>query len=282
MRGFGDMGKRARDWMIRDRFIAAQRSCGLRRHLDGVTPDTPIRDIVDRCRVWESHSEQKQSGSDAGLDQDPLGRSGDSREPGCLLPDSQELMECPVVDSRVLVPVVSVIPSDIGTQRKVENGDSQLAPLEIISSLVTPILRTAQEGRPADVKVPPEEGMGSSSAVLAVRCGKRSLSNGVGEGVFLVRTPGTWGEPVFTSRHFFSVLVAGMVGECPGWPILGDTDRWNWNVVYSGKRGMVRVVGSASRIIGDQGTTDPGGGDGGSRRGQPAWKLPVGRGLGPI
>ena len=57
MRGFGDMGKRARDWMIRDIFIAAQRSCGLRRHLDCVPLDTPIRDIVDRCHVWESNSE---------------------------------------------------------------------------------------------------------------------------------------------------------------------------------------------------------------------------------
>ena len=37
----------------------------------------------------------------------------------------------------------------------------------------------------------------------------------------------------------------------------------------------------ASRIIGYQGTTDPGGGVGGSRRSQPAWQLPVGRGLGP-
>ena len=71
VRGFGDMGKHARDWMIRDKFIAAQRSCGLRRHLDGVSSDTPIRDIVDRCRVWESHSEQKESSSDVGLDQDP-------------------------------------------------------------------------------------------------------------------------------------------------------------------------------------------------------------------
>ena len=44
---------------------------------------------------------------------------------------------------------------------------------------------------------------------------------------------------------------------------------------------MVRAGESASRIIGDQGTTDPGGGVGGSRRGQPAWQLPVGRGLGP-
>ena len=72
--------------MIRDVFVAAQRSCGLRRHIDGVPPDTPIRDIVDRYRVRESHSEQE-SGSDAGLDKDPLGRSGDSREPGCLRPD---------------------------------------------------------------------------------------------------------------------------------------------------------------------------------------------------
>ena len=39
--------------MVRDRFIADQRSCGLRRHLDSVPPDTPIREIVDRCRVWE-------------------------------------------------------------------------------------------------------------------------------------------------------------------------------------------------------------------------------------
>ena len=26
-------------------------------HLDSVEPGTPIRDIVDRCRVWESHAE---------------------------------------------------------------------------------------------------------------------------------------------------------------------------------------------------------------------------------
>ena len=33
VRGFGEMGKRARDWMIRDKFIAAQRSCGIQRKL---------------------------------------------------------------------------------------------------------------------------------------------------------------------------------------------------------------------------------------------------------
>ena len=29
-----------------------------RCHLDSVSLDTPIRDIVDRCRMWESHSDE--------------------------------------------------------------------------------------------------------------------------------------------------------------------------------------------------------------------------------
>ena len=58
VRGFGDIGPQARTRMVRDRFISEQQSCGLRRHLDSVTPDTPIREIVDRCRVWESHTDQ--------------------------------------------------------------------------------------------------------------------------------------------------------------------------------------------------------------------------------
>ena len=42
---------------IRDRFIAGHESCDLRRYLDCVPPDMPLRDIVDRCRVWESHAD---------------------------------------------------------------------------------------------------------------------------------------------------------------------------------------------------------------------------------
>ena len=48
VREFGDMGARARTRMFRDRFIVDQHSCGLRRHLDSVPPDTPIWEIVDR------------------------------------------------------------------------------------------------------------------------------------------------------------------------------------------------------------------------------------------
>ena len=55
MKAFGDMGHMARLQLVRDQFIAGQDSCELRRHLDSVLPETPFRDIVDRCRVWESH-----------------------------------------------------------------------------------------------------------------------------------------------------------------------------------------------------------------------------------
>ena len=54
---FGDMGQTARLRIILDRFIAGHDSCELRRHLDSVSPETPIREIVDRCRVWESHAD---------------------------------------------------------------------------------------------------------------------------------------------------------------------------------------------------------------------------------
>ena len=43
--------------LVRDRFIAVYSSCELRRYLDSVPPETPIRDVVDRCRVWESHAD---------------------------------------------------------------------------------------------------------------------------------------------------------------------------------------------------------------------------------
>ena len=57
VKAFGDIGQTARLRLIRDRFIAGHDSCELRRHLDCLPPDTPLRDIVDRCRVWESHSD---------------------------------------------------------------------------------------------------------------------------------------------------------------------------------------------------------------------------------
>ena len=45
--------------MVRDRFIDGQVECALRRHLDSLGPDTPMADIVDCCRVWESHRDME-------------------------------------------------------------------------------------------------------------------------------------------------------------------------------------------------------------------------------
>ena len=57
LRGFSDMKEKARDLMVRNKFIASQQSCDLRLHLDSATPETSIVDIEDSCRIWESHAE---------------------------------------------------------------------------------------------------------------------------------------------------------------------------------------------------------------------------------
>ena len=59
VRGFENMGERARGLMVRNKFIATQQSHALRRHLDGVSVEAYIGDIVDSCRVWESHAEAR-------------------------------------------------------------------------------------------------------------------------------------------------------------------------------------------------------------------------------
>ena len=78
IQGFGDMRKQARDIMIRDKFIAGQEQCALRRQLDGFAQDTPIGEIVDSCRVWESHSDSNRIGGQH-LDFKTEEQSGDSR-----------------------------------------------------------------------------------------------------------------------------------------------------------------------------------------------------------
>ena len=52
-RAFADVNASVWLQLVRDRFIAGQAECSLRRHLESVGPDTPMRDIVDSCRVWE-------------------------------------------------------------------------------------------------------------------------------------------------------------------------------------------------------------------------------------
>ena len=56
-RAFADIDSSIQLQMVRDWFIDGQADCAPRSHLDSFGPDTPMRDIVDSCRVWESHNE---------------------------------------------------------------------------------------------------------------------------------------------------------------------------------------------------------------------------------
>ena len=59
VKAFGDMGPNTRLWLMRDRFVVGHENFALRWHLDSVPLETLIRDIVDRCRVWESHADTR-------------------------------------------------------------------------------------------------------------------------------------------------------------------------------------------------------------------------------
>ena len=66
-RAFVDIDPLIQLRMVRDHFIDGQPECTLRQHLDSLGPDTPMADIVDCCRVWESHIElasSRQMGTD--------------------------------------------------------------------------------------------------------------------------------------------------------------------------------------------------------------------------
>ena len=95
--GYSDMKEKARDLMIRNKFIAAQRSCELCRHLDGAAAEASIGDIVDSCRIWESHAE-------------PVAMNSGRQDPF----DSQPILHDPPVtfgSTRVQHKVGSVMPA---------------------------------------------------------------------------------------------------------------------------------------------------------------------------
>ena len=94
IQGLEDMNEQARDTMIRDKFIAGQRQCALRRQLDGFAQDTPIGEIVDSCRVWESHSDPDRIAT-VDCESDVGNQPGDSRtnvQPKVVDTERQELV----------------------------------------------------------------------------------------------------------------------------------------------------------------------------------------------
>ena len=162
-----------------------------------------------------------------------------------------------------------------------ENEDSQLAPLEVISSLVTRLLRTMQEGRLVKVKIPPEEGTGSSSAVPEVGDTERGHSTREWARVcFSCGRPGNGVNrcpQVDTSFPFLPTGCSVDVRDGQYRAVqIGGTGKWS----TPGNEGWSGREGQPPGPLGIQVQLTPPGGDGGSRRGWPAWQLPVGRGAG--
>ena len=65
---------------------------------------------------------------------------------------------------------------------------------------------------------------------------------------------------MLANEYGFSLPTIGLVSKYEQLTIPGYTNRKDNFDGYSGKRGMVRAGGSASRTIGDQSSTDPCGG----------------------
>ena len=127
------MNEQARDIMIRDKFIAGQKHCALRRKLDGFAPDTPIGEIVDSCRVWESHSDPEII-SDGSHDPHVEHQSGDFR-------------------TRERMKLVANVQSNISVtdeQNPVFGIGEHLSAIEL---LVTRLLQPTQNGIPGEEQV---------------------------------------------------------------------------------------------------------------------------------
>ena len=156
--------------LVRDRFIVGQAECSLRRHLDSVGPDTPILDIVDRCRVWESHAEDTDSWGichspvcqvvNVNTDSKPKVASEDSDVLGQLV---RQLLPTPAVSP----PRVTPIPSDcelliqglLGTVRPVQlvvQERSSITDIDILLQSMLPVGSVVEEnvGPPADRQEP--------------------------------------------------------------------------------------------------------------------------------
>ena len=169
---FGDMGQTARLRIVRDRFIAGQISCELCRHLDSVAAETPIQDIVDHCRVWESHADPdvgKGRGPSPGwaLPLNDVGEAGDDLPVAAMAvsPTEQALLES-LLEQLLPTPVRSSpdatpIPSELelllqrllGDDRPVQPGPIGQSGINEMEILLQNLLLVC----PSPVEWPPQD-----------------------------------------------------------------------------------------------------------------------------
>ena len=157
-RVFADVNASMRLQLVRDRLIAGQAECSLRRHLDSVGPDAPIRDIVDSCRMWESHAEGTDSWGGCHEPERPqaLYQVVDDSKPKVASEDSDvmgQIMRHLLPMPPVSPPKTTPIPLDhelliqrlIGTVHPVVQERSSLMDIEILLQSMLPVRSVAEE-----------------------------------------------------------------------------------------------------------------------------------------
>ena len=145
----------------RNRFIDGQAECALRRHLDSFGPDTPMRHILDSCRVRESHNEaavRRHDGSDRNSPRAVYQVTEDSWSPAVSTESEmldeviRRLLPTPTVPPPKAVPIPSdrelLIQRLLGVTRPpqpVIQERSKLTDMEIMLQNLLPVCSVVEE-----------------------------------------------------------------------------------------------------------------------------------------
>ena len=215
--------------MVRDRFIDGQAECALRRYLDSLGPDTLMRDIVDSCRVWESHiewsaGELRQTFSACGL-------PGDGGQPvtGCVdgVRDAGGNHETVVAEA--------------------DGATSEGGPYSIGPRAAHTVLAGSNTATPAsDTGVVSVDGYGNRATELAsgrISYGGGHIfvgaSSGVSGGVFFLWGVDPHNRPMSGTRRVISVYADGVAGG----------PHWGRVPFETGSRGAPKPTDGKRRLI---------------------------------
>ena len=179
VKAIGDMGQTARLRLIRDRFIAGHSNCELRRHLDSIPPETPIGDVVDRCRVWESHA-------DLAVRRVYSKPSPDQIYPACVVGDSdsntqprsdhlEDLLRRLLMAVDPPAPIPEVPPVEMLLQRLVTETQSRSSPVVSppASAGLEQMMRSFLSGQQPTRPPPPQRPIRRDwNGVVCFSCGK--------------------------------------------------------------------------------------------------------------
>ena len=223
LRGFADMKEKARDLMIRNKFIEAQRSCDLRRHLDGVAAEASIGDIVDSCHIWESHAElvamdsvrHDPVDSQPTLHKPPPATFGSTRlqhKVGSVKPAASEPPPRVSHSSADRELLIQNVLEAVRSRRNIIPERSQERELELMLRDTLPVGSVTEER----TSLPASQPVGGAS-LLMNDLWKRDQC-------FSCGIAWSRSEQMFTVGHIFPVYTAGMVGGCAKWTIPRLTD----------------------------------------------------------